>query len=376
VEALEDRCLLSGFHLPVSPLADLSSPVAVLAPVSGSAGVRLLTHAVEVVELDTAPEDADGDVPVVNLPVHILAAVHVRFPGAELVEAERSTEGGTPVYNVTALFNGDAIELMLTTGGNLVESAQTITLDELPPALLAWVRQNLPGAVIGEAERVTAAGEVTYELLLATPGEGRVEATLRFSPAETPPATSARDPDSGQPESIRWIDSAPQGVPQEASPSGKSGPSIRPKQASAVEVAATARVEPADEWADPLVEADGSVSDEEEEFSLETVGSIGPPAWLPEIAGVIQELVTVDAAALERGLREILATIEAIAATVVGDASARSLALRLGIVAAALAAAQVVLLETTKTKREPVSACHAAQARWSWVLGDVASKRS
>ena len=196
VEPLEERWLLSGLQAPVSTETEPESPVADIAPTT-----QEFDGAVEVVELTVATEDDDGKVEVApsKLPREIVAALDARLPGAKLINAERGTDEGFLVYDVSAEWSGRLVGVTLMPDGSIIEMEQAVAAGELPQPVLDWVRQNFPGAAIDEAIVVTSAGTESYDVRIATGDQQQFEATLRLPGAAATGVSIAVNNASSQP---------------------------------------------------------------------------------------------------------------------------------------------------------------------------------
>jgi hypothetical protein len=423
VESLEERWLLSGLPAPADPAGEPLSPVADIAPTSLAS---VTSAAVEVVELEVATEADDGaDVEIApsNLPTAIVDALDARFPGAEVVEAEFSIEDGAPEYDVTAEWGDRLFGLTMTADGSIIEMEQALTTDELPQSVRDWVRENYPGAVIGEAGVVNEAGVESYELLIATPGQQTFEATLRvpgaaprlslestdqvgsrfdsalptvnatfgLSDSRTASDTVARETplESGTPGDPDTDDTAKQAVAtyalsyeqfqsqpevaartdeQTAQP-GLDNSSVGDASQEANDTIATVASNIADQStrATPVAEAMRAL--------VAAVASATPTAWFPQVAGVLSDVLPIDLAAVERGLQQLLDEIDSLAEKVTGDTVATSSALRVAIVAGLITGAELIMIDSRKPKRELVLESNAANSSWSWVLGATTPKR-
>lgn len=375
VEALEDRWLLSGLLLPAH-----SAP---------ATQETVLRGAVQVVELRAATELGDSDVPIApsEVPTNIVATLHARFPGAELLAAELSTEGGTPVYEVSAEVNGQPIDVRLTRNGDLMETERALTSGELPQSVLDWVRQHFPGAVIREATLVTEAGGVSYEVLIAGPEGREIEATFRFQDAQTPRASIGPDqPVGDRPDFVRMTTTAaaetpaPQ-VPLAPESPGKSEADGTAKQASGAPAPLREQTAPPPtDWQRAITQTDRHTLEQTSpgggEPQVESVANVSRTTWLPQVAGVISELLPIDVARVEQALRQLLGEIDALAEKAGGERGVKSVAWQVVIVAALITSARLVLLESRRSRREPVLAAAAANSSWSWVLGAATPQRS
>ena len=424
VESLEERWLLSGLTAPVDPAGEPPSPVADIAPTSlasVASAVADSSHefssAVEVVELEVATEDDDSaavEIAPSNLPTAIVDTLDARFPGAEVVEAELSIEDGTPEYDVTAEWGGHLIGLTMMADGRIIEMERAVTAGELPRPVLEWVQQNFPGAVIDEADFVTQAGTESYELLIATPGQQAFEATLRVQGVGTPLSIPTAQETGERFDSVPTPVSGPVDVSQAISLSEgnareaplESETSAKPESEREAIQAAVAQ-EPSPERAESQKadsdRADAATNgDAEQGYSnttatdtstarvpgsratdlvdtvraiAESVASASPIAWLPQIAGVLSDVLPMDVAAVERGLQQLLDEIDLLAEIVTGDTAVTSAALRVAVIAGLITGAELVIIDSRKARGGLALESNTANSSWSWVLGTATPKR-
>jgi uncharacterized membrane protein YkoI len=362
-EPLESRRLLSGLASasPGVPSDIYEQPIgaAVAAPAASTASVTPRSHVVEVLEIESADDDEDDDdveVSLAQLPREVLAALQTRFPGAKLVEAEFSVEDGDPEFEVAARFDDRLFDVALTPGGTIIEVEEVITSRELPQAVLDWVRQRFPGAEIDEAAIMRQDGVTSYEVVIAVEGGQEVEAVLLVQEVQTPTAASPPGEDSADAaatQSLRLVSDvaelaapdAESAAPREPSPRQTHAPRVNRETSPA---AAAGQVD-AVNTADPT----GATASDE---TIELVGTLPilvlsePPAgWLPEIAGVLGDVIVIDTAALEQALQEVVHQIDSLAAAtvaIVGDAGAGRAAFQFAAVVALIVGAHLLRLDT------------------------------
>jgi hypothetical protein len=94
------------------------------------------------------------------------------------------------------------------------------------------------------------------------------------------------------------------------------------------------------------------------------------------VAGVLDDALPVDAAAVERGLRELLDGIDALAGRVAGEAAVNGGGLRLALVAALAAGAPLLLIDPRRLRGGPVLVFGAAGPSWSRCPGSATRKRA
>jgi hypothetical protein len=94
------------------------------------------------------------------------------------------------------------------------------------------------------------------------------------------------------------------------------------------------------------------------------------------VAGALADVLPVDAAAVERALREVLDQLDALAAKVLPDTAAPAGAgLRLVAVAALVAGVQLVVVRMKTPGGGPVLVLSATNTSWSWVIGSGTRQR-
>ena len=133
------------------------------------------------------------------------------------------------------------------------------------------------------------------------------------------------------------------------------------------------------ELARPLRENSGSGTDDQIAGILGSQASVlatlqafaagaGPTQWLPEVSGLLSDVLAMDVASIERGFGDILDKVESLAEQAVGDTAASSVASRLAV-AGVLIAGVLFLRDARKSRGVPVRGYSAANSSWSWVLG-------
>jgi hypothetical protein len=366
-EVLENRCLLAA-----APLE------------SGVAGAPAV---VQVVELEFAEDEhhGGGAIDPSALPAAVLAAFGARFPEAEITGVEVDSEDDELRYNVFARVEGRAIDATLTSEGAVVEVEEAISTQQLPAAVLNWLRSQYPGAQIDETAIEDEAGEVKYEVAFRQPGGQPVEVTLSVhTPAATDAANTITEPPESATVAARSVALAsvfaagqPVGLPHASAYLPESleeyvvslGDDVEaiPPAATAGDVAAAAAyaLELPARQAKLLAETVGAV-----------VAGSGHPNWMPELAGILTDIPLADAASVGRALhdlRRLLAQVDARADDVADNLLLSPDTTRL--LTAALLFATVRLLFELRKPKQPVLAPDVNRASWSWILGAPRRRR-
>jgi hypothetical protein len=385
-EPLEGRCFLSAHAPPDAP----------------AAGVEVLEVAV------AQRDDNDVDISLSQLPPHVLAAIHGRFPGAKLVEASYSTDDG-PEYSVDAEFGPHVVEITLTPAGDITEIGESVTSGQLPKAVLEWVRQDFSNAEIDEAAVVTKAAGQSYELVIATLGK-EYEATVRLhnnAGDEVPrtisdPAVSRNElaavgtsddvidmspsgaADSGEPGAAAVASRA---QPTDAAPSYRNAFAasvVRDNRPATLSDAIVATL--GGGWTAPLR---AGISAAFNGAGRVVEGAL-PIARLPQIADALGDVgIPLDVLALQRSLSRALDAVGTLADEVVGGggmANVRRDAYGAAIFVALVAGSRAAMEPRRRSRRArlraaaaasaaPVVLSDAANSSWSWVVGAPADAR-
>ena len=369
-EPLETRRLLSA-HAPAAALAT--------------------DAAVEVVEVAPAgPDCSEDDVEIApaDLPKAVVAALHARFPDAQIVEVAFSSDEG-PQYDVAAQVHGQAIDLTFTPSGNVVEMGESVTSDELPQAVRDWVRQDFPGAQIDQAAKVTKGSDSSYELVIATPQNQEMEATVRVRAAAPvserdlqPPSdvfASAQVHEPPEPSSLH-VQAEEQ---REAEPAAAAVPHVPTEAAHQQAPAAAGPIVFAPDGSTARRAAAAAAARSENPIlhtkaAAQAIQAIfvgaQPIASVPEIADALGKAVIADVASLERRLAqtiEIFAERDAAAAAAMVHRSAAG-----GVATLTIFLAGMQLLRPSRKNNAgggggagQVILTDAANSSWSWVIG-------
>lgn len=122
-------------------------------------------------------------VPLDQLPKAVAEAVKKRFPEAEMKGAEKETEKGKTVYEVTITNKGQSIEVTLTPEGTVTEIEKQIEAKDLPQVVAEALAGKYPKAtykMIEEVIKVKGDKEklAYYEVLLVTAGKKKLEVSV------------------------------------------------------------------------------------------------------------------------------------------------------------------------------------------------------
>jgi hypothetical protein len=96
-----------------------------------------------------------------DVPPAVRSALEKKYPGAKKVTWEK--EKGNYEANWGGR-SGEDNSVAFTPTGDFIEIVRAMPVGELPPSILAYVKEHFKGAKITEAGKVTnAAGKVSYE---------------------------------------------------------------------------------------------------------------------------------------------------------------------------------------------------------------------
>jgi hypothetical protein len=95
-----------------------------------------------------------------NVPSEVKNAFKKSFAGVSNVKWEKEGDG----YEVNFFQSGRQMSAVYSAGGNLTETEEVITINELPAGVQAYVSQHYKGTKIKEAAKIKKAnGEINYE---------------------------------------------------------------------------------------------------------------------------------------------------------------------------------------------------------------------
>jgi uncharacterized membrane protein YkoI len=181
--------------------------------------MRTFMATLVVVVLVAAVGRTEGEekVPLDKLPKAVVDAVKVKFPKAELVEAEKEELGGKTYFEVKIKNAGKTLEVKLTAEGKIEaveddddddDGEEKVALDKLPKVILDGVKAKFPNAQLVEAAREKEDGQPVYEVTIKDGGttidvtltpDGKIfmvekEITARDLPKAVADAIEARYP--------------------------------------------------------------------------------------------------------------------------------------------------------------------------------------
>lgn len=135
------------------------------------ASLGMVAAAVLVLAGVAVPAWADDEaVPVRELPRAVRRAVEKKFPGAEIERAERETDDGKTVFEVTLEAEDDQdIDVELTPDGKILEIEREISVSKLPEAVRETLSKRYPGAKVRKVEAISRGDgeDERYEVLLS-----------------------------------------------------------------------------------------------------------------------------------------------------------------------------------------------------------------
>jgi len=139
----------------------------------------LLSLAILLLGMNVLRADDDEEkVPLDKLPKVIVEAVKAKFPKGELVEATKEKEDGKTLFEVIVKIGESKIEVVLTEKGEIVEVEKPIDVKDLPKAVKEAIDAKYPKATLSEAEEVTKAEKIQYEVVVKTAEGKTLELTL------------------------------------------------------------------------------------------------------------------------------------------------------------------------------------------------------
>lgn len=101
-----------------------------------------------------------------DVPKAALDSIKKKFPGAELIGAEKEGQGDDTVYEVALKFKGAEYDVSARADGTILETEKLITAAELPPPVRKSLDQKFPKATLMKAEEISKDGKLSYEVHL------------------------------------------------------------------------------------------------------------------------------------------------------------------------------------------------------------------
>jgi hypothetical protein len=117
-------------------------------------------------------------VPLDKLPTAVVEAIKAKFPKAELVSAEKETDGDETTYEVIIKNGAQELEVSLTPEGKILMVTREIPVRALPKAVIAAIKARYPRAILKSAEEISEDDKITeYEVVIAV-GKKQLEVTF------------------------------------------------------------------------------------------------------------------------------------------------------------------------------------------------------
>jgi len=127
-------------------------------------------------EAQTSTPPADEDVKPQDLPRSITDAVKAKFPKAKITSAEKGTEDGKPIYEVSIKSEQRNIDVTLTPDGEILSFEKTLLPKDRPKVMMESLKSKYPDASIKLIEEVWEHGKKTgYEGTIITDSKKTVE---------------------------------------------------------------------------------------------------------------------------------------------------------------------------------------------------------
>ena len=124
---------------------------------------------------------ADEDIKPSELPSVVTEALKAKFPKAEIKSAEKGEEDGKPIFEVTIKNDKHAIDVTLSTKGEILSFEKTLKMNDLPKAMKRSLNSKYPRATVQVIEEVWEHDKLTgYEGIIITPDKKKVE--VNFDP--------------------------------------------------------------------------------------------------------------------------------------------------------------------------------------------------
>ena len=349
---------------------------------SSTPSIPQSASAVEVIELTVGDddEDIDGTIQPDALPDSIRAAVANAFPHAVLIDAESDDEDGELSYSVSALLDGERIELTLSSAGELLEREVSIDTTQLPRSVLDWIARTYPGAVIDEAAVLPESGVPTYDLSFETADGRSFVATLRLTVAPVSHAAGTTDIDESivHPPPDEHSRHAAENVAKATSTGDSSEFQPEPLADAAVTPARVVAVAaPASEPAPrQTLAAEATAAAIDAEFAAVLLAAQAGLIAV-EAARELSEILPIDLAAIELRLADLLSQLDAASSRLLVDAARSGNAIRISLVAALVGCAKLALLKARGRRvARTAFSFDAGTSTWGWLPDLSPSRRS
>lgn len=108
--------------------------------------------------------EIEADVPIENVPQHLITAVHAQHPGAQLRGAEREINAHGEMWELKFISLGREYELVFDEDGEVHETEMSLMWPEVPPAVVAAADKALPESIPVSAELITQGKSKSYHI--------------------------------------------------------------------------------------------------------------------------------------------------------------------------------------------------------------------
>jgi hypothetical protein len=117
----------------------------------------------------------DLKIPLAQAPAVVKTAIQKEAGSNKIIRVEKAEDEGQIRYEaLTEKKDGKRIEFIIKADGTLDSTEEPITLDELPGSVADALKKSIGGGKVGDFEKVTKDGIVTYEVGYKSPkGEKR-----------------------------------------------------------------------------------------------------------------------------------------------------------------------------------------------------------
>ncbi len=130
---------------------------------------------------ETSPPaaSAEEDVKPADLPSVVRNALKSKFPQAEIKSAEKGTEDGKPIFEVSIKNEHHDIDVTLSPAGEILSFEKTLKMNDRPKPMKESLAAKFPHASIKLIEEVWEHGKLTgYEGTLVTADKKKVDVTF------------------------------------------------------------------------------------------------------------------------------------------------------------------------------------------------------
>lgn len=131
--------------------------------------MKLLTVTCMNVALLAPVVAAEMKLKIESLPPAVQAAVKEYTRDAKLVGLSAEKENGKTVYELeTKRTDGKTVDMLIDSGGAVVETEEEVDLNSIPEAARAAIRQKAAAGSVQKVEKLTKGSAVSYEAAVKT----------------------------------------------------------------------------------------------------------------------------------------------------------------------------------------------------------------